>query len=108
MSNYPENWLTDSPVIEILEEDRIPKQVVIGQKYHTSWQYNTKMCWILRGVNNEGIALMEAPRAKTQFITDVHTLRHLKKDAQRNANIRVRNKLRREQNRQQSLNPNNQ
>ena len=86
--NFPENWETDSPTIEILEEDKIPQELKIGQKYHCNWAKNG-MVWVLRDIVGSK-ATLETPRTKKQIQTSVNSLRLLNKDALRKATLRIK------------------
>lgn len=88
-SNYPENWEKDSPQIEVLEIDRIPTQLNIGEKYHCSWANSRGMVWVLKGVANNQ-ATLETPRTKRIITTHVNFLRVLNKVALKNASKRIK------------------
>lgn len=90
-NNFPENWETDGVVIEVLEEDRIPKELHIGEKYHCSWASSKAMVWVLKDINGSQV-ILETPRTKKQIQTNVSSLRVLNKVAMQNARKRIKNK----------------
>ena len=55
--------------------NNIPKEVVIGNLYTTSWVNNPKIKWKLIGVSNQGQATLETIKTKKQCTTHVHNLR---------------------------------
>jgi ferredoxin-fold anticodon binding domain-containing protein len=88
--NSPENWETDgAPPVEILEEDTIPQELKIGQKYHCSWANSKGMVWVLKNINGNQ-AILETPRTKKEIQTNVNHLRLLNKDALRKATLRIK------------------
>ena len=80
-SNFPENWETDCPTIEILDIDRVPIELTVGTKYHCTWASHTGMVWVLKGISNNNQAVLETPRSKKIIHTHVHNLRHINKNA---------------------------
>ena len=88
-NNYPENWEKDAPLIEILEIDRIPKELVLGEKYHCSWAQSRGMVWVLKAVSNNQ-ATLETPRTKRRITTHINFLRVLNKVALKNASKRIK------------------
>lgn len=89
-NNFPENWETDcAPPVEILEEDTIPQELKIGQKYHCSWANSKGMVWVLRDIAGNK-ATLETPRTKKQIQTNVNSLRLLNKDAREKAKLRIK------------------
>lgn len=87
-NNYPENWEKEIEPIEILEIDRIPQQLNIGEKYHCSWA-NNGCVWRLVNINNN-IATLETPRGRKQITTHINTLRVLNKVALQQAKQRIK------------------
>ena len=73
--------------IEILENDRIPKKLVIGQKYHCTWA-NTGCVWVLKALNGKE-AILETPRTRKETRTHEANLRLLNYDALQVAKKRV-------------------
>ena len=88
-SNFPENWEKDVETIVILPEDTIPKQLVIGNKYHLSWASNKAMVWVLKSYNSTH-AFLETPRTKKQLSSKITDLRELNKQALQNAQKRIK------------------
>lgn len=88
-NNYPENWEKDSPQIEVLEIDRIPAELKIGEKYHCSWASSRGMVWVLKAVSNYQ-ATLETPRNKRLINTHINHLRVLNKIALKNASKRIK------------------
>jgi len=80
-SNFPENWETDCPTIEILDIDKVPTELVVGTKYHCTWASKPGMVWVLKGISQNNQAILETPRTKKIIHTHVHNLRHINKNA---------------------------
>ncbi len=91
-SNFPENWETDCEIIEILDIDKIPTQLVVGTKYHCSWATSKGMVWILKGISNAGQAILETPKSKKIIYTHINNLRHINKNALQQAKQRIKKK----------------
>ena len=89
-SNFPENWETDAVVIEILDIDRVPTELIIGTKYHVTWASHPGMVWVLKGISNNNQAVLETPRTKKIMFTHVHNLRHINKNALQQAKKRLK------------------
>lgn len=89
-SNFPENWETDSPTIEILDIDRVPTELVVGTKYHCTWASSKGMVWVLKGISQNNQAILETPRTKKIIHTHVHNLRHINKNALQQAKKRLK------------------
>lgn len=89
-SNFPENWETDCPTIEILDIDRVPIELTVGTKYHCSWAFSKGMVWILKGISQNNQAILETPRTKKIIHTHVHNLRHINKNAFQQAKQRLK------------------
>ena len=89
-NNYPENWEKDcAPQEPILEIDRIPTKLNLGEKYHCSWANSKAMVWVLKAISNNQ-ATLETPRTKRTITTHINHLRVLNKVAQKNANKRAK------------------
>ena len=89
MGKYPENWEKDVPHIEVLEIDRIPSELRVGQKYHCTWASHPGMVWVLKSVYLKQ-ATLETPRTKKIITTNVDFLRHINKDALQRAKKRIK------------------
>lgn len=72
----------------ILEIDRIPKQLKIGQKYHCSWA-SSGCVWVLKGMGSTGIVLLETPKTKKQLEAKASDLRLTNADALAEAKKRI-------------------
>lgn len=90
-SNFPENWETDAPQIEILDIDRVPTELTVGTKYHCTWASHPGMVWVLKGISQNNQAILETPRTKKIITTHVHNLRHINKNALQQAKQRFKN-----------------
>jgi len=91
-NNFPENWETDGkPQIEILDVDKIPKELKIGNKYHCSWASSKGMVWILSKVIRDKI-ILKTPRTGKTILTEAKSLRLINKDAKQNAIARINKK----------------
>lgn len=77
--------------VEILEIDTIPKEFIVGRKYHCSWANQKGMVWILEGVYNNQADLI-TPKTKKRIQTHVNNLRKLNKYSFSNALQRINNK----------------
>ena len=93
-SNFPENWETDSPVIEILDIDKVPIELVVGIKYHVTWASKPGMVWVLKGISQNNQAILETPRSKKIIHTHVNNLRHINKNALQQAKSRLKKEKR--------------
>lgn len=78
--------------VEILPVDYIPKEFVVGRKYHLSWATNRGMVWILKG-NDSEYASLETPKTKKVLLAKLADLRELNRFALLNAKNRVRSLL---------------
>ena len=74
----------------ILEIDRIPKRLKIGQKYHCSWA-QSGCVWVLKGIGSTGIVLLETPKTKRQIEAKAQDLRLINSDALIEAKKRIQN-----------------
>lgn len=90
-SNYPENWEKDVPQIEILDIDRVPTELVVGTKYHTTWASSKGMVWFLKGISQNNQAILETPKTKRVIQTHVNHLRHINKNVLKQAKERIKN-----------------
>lgn len=89
-SNFPENWETDCPQIEITDIDRMPIELTVGTKYHCTWAASKGMVWVLKGISQNNQAILETPRTKKTITTHVHNLRHINKNALQQAKKRLK------------------
>jgi hypothetical protein len=56
----------------------IPKEYVVGRKYHTNWAKSRGMVWILRGYDLEkNLAFMETPKTQKTMVTHLDSLRDI-------------------------------
>lgn len=78
-------------LIKVLEIDTIPKQFVIGRKYHCCWANSKGIVWILQGVYNNQADLI-TPKTKRKIQTHINNLRELNKFSLENAKKRINNK----------------
>ena len=89
-NNFPENWEKDcKPQTEILEIDRIPQQLIVGNKYHCNWASSKGMVWVLVNTYNN-TAVLQTPRTKKTITTNINSLRVINKEALQNAKKRVK------------------
>jgi hypothetical protein len=88
--NFPENWETDAPQIEILDIDKVPIELTVGTKYHCTWAFSKGMVWVLKGISQNNQAILETPRSKKTITTHVHNLRHINKNALQQAKKRLK------------------
>lgn len=77
--------------VKILEIDTIPKEFIVGRKYHCSWANQKGMVWILEGVYNNQADLI-TPKTKKRIQTHINNLRELNKYSLSNALKRINNK----------------
>lgn len=89
-NNFPENWEKDIPEIEILDIDRIPKELKIGTKYHCTWASHPGMVWVLKSIHLNQ-ATLETPKSKKIIYTHVDYLRLVNKEARQEAKKRIKN-----------------
>jgi hypothetical protein len=89
-SNFPENWETDAPHIEVLDIDKVPTELTVGTKYHCTWASKPGMVWVLKGISQNNQAILETPRSKKIIYTHVHNLRHINKNALLQAKVRIK------------------
>ena len=89
-SNYPENWEKDVEPIEVLDIDKIPTELVVGTKYHCTWASHPGMVWILKSIHLNQ-ATLETPRTKKIIQTHKDYLRHINKNALKQAKERIKN-----------------
>ncbi len=104
-NNFPENWETDAPQIEILDIDRVPTELIVGTKYHVTWASKPGMVWRLKGISNNNQAVLETPRTKKIMFTHVHNLRHINKNALFQAKQRIKKENRLKELKDKELNP---
>lgn len=104
-SNFPENWEKDCPTIEILDIDRVPIELTVGTKYHCTWASKPGMVWVLKGISQNNQAILETPRTKKIIYTHVHNLRHINKNALRQASLRLKKEKRAKELKDRELNP---
>lgn len=88
-SNFPENWEKDVPEIKILDEDKIPKKIKIGETYHTSWQSNTRFKWTLISHGDIYAKLKNKFNGK-EFDCKITDLRETNYNARNNAKSRIK------------------
>ena len=59
--------------------DDIPKELIVGRKYHCSWAKSRGFVWFLvEGLPN-GKVVLETPRTRKRLITDAASLRNINK-----------------------------
>lgn len=104
-SNFPENWETDAPVIEILDIDKVPTELIIGTKYHCTWASHPGMVWVLKGISNNNQAILQTFRSNKIIHTHVHNLRHINKNALIQAKLRLKKEKRANELKDKELNP---
>lgn len=88
-SNFPENWEKDAEIIEILDEDKIPKKLIIGENYHTSWQSNSRFRFKLLSYDNVNCKLQSHFNGNT-FSCKITDLREINKRTLYNARQRIK------------------
>lgn len=70
--------LLGESMIEIVSD--IPKEFVIGRKYHCSWAKNRGMVWVLMGFDKEkDEAILMTPRTRKELKTKLSSLRNINK-----------------------------
>lgn len=74
---------------DIITEDHIPKEFVIGRKYHLSWATNRAMVWVLKGYDST-YASLETPKTKKVLLTKLRDLREINTFVIQNAKKRIR------------------
>jgi hypothetical protein len=58
----------------------IPKEYIIGRKYHVSWAKNRGYVWKLVSFNvDTNKAVLETPNTKKQLTTELTSLRNINK-----------------------------
>lgn len=87
---YSEIFDENSKLIPALPEDRIPKKLVVGEKYHISWASDHKMVWVLKSWNSV-YAFMETPKTKKSLSTKISDLREINKNVRKNQLKRLEN-----------------
>ena len=89
-NNFPENWEKDCrPQPEILEVDRIPQYLTIGNKYNCSWASSKDMVWVLIHTYYN-TATLQTPKTKRIITTNMNSLRLTNKEALENAIKRIK------------------
>ena len=96
-SNFPENWETDSRIVEVLDIDKVPAELKVGAKYHCTWASKPGMVWVLRGWSMNNQVILETPRTKKIVHTHVNNLRLINKDARQAAIKRIKKQKRKEE-----------
>lgn len=90
LSNFTENWKKDITEIKILPEDYIPKQLVIGNIYRTSWQLSSRFRFKLISYGDMYCKLQSHFNGNT-FDCKITDLKELNKQALYNAIQRIKN-----------------
>jgi hypothetical protein len=93
-NNFPENWEKDALIIEILENDKVPIELIIGTRYHCTWASKPGMVWVLVGISQNNQAILETPRSHKIIHTHVNNLRHTNKNALEQAKKRLKREKR--------------
>lgn len=87
--NFPENWEKDVQTIKVLDEDRIPQNIKIGETYHTSWQNSKRYSFKLLSHGDIWCKLKSA--FGREFNCKITDLRETNKRALQNASKRIKN-----------------
>jgi len=90
--SYPENWLQDSNRLPMIDTDYIPKQLIIGNKYHLSWAASKAMIWVLKEIIGSKV-ILETPKTKRQLVSNHTDLRETNSNAYKNTLLRNKRKL---------------
>lgn len=76
----------------VIEDDVIPKEYLLGKIYGVSWAKNRAMCWKLERIFN-GEAYLRTVKTHRELVTKVNTLRLINPvEAKRNSINRLSNK----------------
>lgn len=73
---------------DILPEDHIPKEYVIGRKYHIVWAKQRGMVWILKGCGSD-YASLETPKTRKPLLVKLKDLREINSFVVKNARKRL-------------------
>jgi len=89
-SNFPENWEKDVEEVKILPEDKIPKKLLIGENYHTSWQSSPRFRFKLIS-HGDIYCKLKSHWSNHEFDCKITDLRETNSNALNNAHKRIKN-----------------